>query len=446
TTPATRAAETTTSPPPPAQTRVPATPARPGEPGRSRPRLDPIVRVELGRLDELLRLVGELVITRGRLGDRLQQLHGRVDKALFRELEEAGQLLERQLRDLREGIMRVRMVPLAQAFERMQFAVRDLARETARHVRVVLRGEDTEVDKLVVERMLDPLLHLVRNAVSHGIEPPAERATAGKPETATIELRAAAAGDTVVIEVADDGRGIGLEKVAARARRVGLLGPDEPLDPDRLIDILCAPGFSTREEADHAAGRGVGMSVVRNAVQELGGRLDVTSQPGRGTTWRIQLPLTVLIVDAVLVEVADQTLAMPQPALSEIRRIEAGSIRQIQGGEIIPHRDRLLPLLRLNRVFRWPESKRSTLDVLVVGHEPDLLGLVVDRVLGQREIVVRALDDPLVRTPGIAGATEASDGRAVLILDAAGLVALAAGRRKLRSRSAATVSTPSRTP
>lgn len=412
--------------PPPAATEVP--------PSAHAPRavsLTPanLVRVDLGRLDELMRTVGELVITRARLDNGLGQVAASLPAAAWRELRETSLAMERQLRDLREGVMRVRLVPVRDVFARMRFVVRDLVRETGKQIELHLTGEGTEVDKFVVERLADPLLHLIRNAVSHGLELPAERVAAGKPSRGRIDLRAAAAGGEIVIEVEDDGRGIDPEQVFARARSAGLVAPDAPTDPSGVLDLLCSPGFSTRESTDRASGRGVGMDVVGRAIEDLGGTLALSTRAGRGTRFTARLPLTLAIADALIVTVGEQRYAIPQTAVREVAYVEPGATTALENNELLPHRGRVLPLLRLADVFGEGRQSGSFV-VLVVGDGGATVALAADRVLGLREVVVRPLADPLVQVPGVAGATELGDGRAVLILDGAGLARYArAGRR-----------------
>jgi len=401
--------------PPPITISRPATQASPAI----------VVRVDLARLDDLMQMVGELVISRARLEDSLRQMEPiAATIPQWHALQETKLAMERQLRDLREGVMRLRLVPIGEAFERMQFAVRDLARDSGKSVVLSLSGQTTEIDKYVVERMLDPLMHLVRNAVSHGLETPAERVAAGKPPQGQIALRAATAGDAVVIEIEDDGRGMDAGQIAARARAAGLIAGDVELDMAGLLDVICAPGFSTRDEADLASGRGVGMTVVRNTVQELGGTLALWTEPGRGTRFTIELPLTLAIVDALIVSAGGQTFAMPQPAVREVIEVQPTAITVMENNELIAHRSGVLPVVRLARLFNLPEAPGRALYLLMIGAGLNAIGVAVDRILGQREIVVRAVADPLVRVPGIAGATELGDGRVVLILDAQALVRL----------------------
>ena len=376
------------------------------------------VRVDLARLDDLMRMIGDLVITRARLGDTLARLERHVPAAQWRAVQDNSLAIERQLRDLREGVMRVRLVPVGEIFRRMPFVVRDLARESGKNVHLEIRGQDTEIDKFLIERMLDPVLHLVRNAVSHGIESPPERLAVGKPEAATITLSAASVGDVVIIEVADDGRGVDAGAVMARARRLGLPVPDGPLTPDTLLDILCAPGFSTRDEVDRASGRGVGMAVVQTTIQELGGRLSLDTAPGQGTRFVLELPVTLVITDAIIARVGRETFAVAQSAIREVIEVAPADVRSLEHGEIAAYRGAALPLVRLANAFGLEPSPGRALHVFVIGHGASAVGLAVDRIVGQREIVVRALADPLVKVDEVVGATDLGDGRAVLILDA----------------------------
>ena len=401
-----------------------APPERAEDSGREEPRIAPsgqFVRVDVARLDELMRLMGELVITRARLADSLAAVEPLVPPAIARSIQDHTLMLERQLRDLRHGVMRVRMVPIGDVFERMTFVARDLAREQGKGVRLDVSGSRTEVDKFVVERLSDPLLHLVRNSVSHGLESPADRRAAGKPEEGTLRLRASTAGDVVVLDVEDDGRGIDTASVAERARRAGLAVP-AVLDDQAVLDLLCMPGFSTRDTVDRASGRGIGMAVVRRVVGEMGGVVILDTRVGRGTRFTIHLPLTLAITEALIATVADRTFAVPQGSVREILEISADSIRRHEAGEVVAYRGAALPLVRLSQRFHLAPASRATLHVFVAGTAEAPVGIAVDRVVGQREIVVRTLTDQLVKVAGVAGATQLGDGRVVLILDVAALV------------------------
>lgn len=376
-----------------------------------------LVRVDLGQLDDLMRITGEIIIHRSRLQDRLGQRDEVSD-----ELKEIDQALARSLRELRTAVSRVRLVPVAEIFSRMPYVLRDLVRDSAKRARIVLQGEQTEIDKYLVERLKEPLLHLVRNAFAHAIELPAEREKAGKPATATIHLRARRVGDSVEIQVADDGRGIDAQAVATRATALGLSLP-AVMDSTGLLNVLCQPGFSTRDTADRSAGRGVGMAVVSNTVRELGGTLRLQTRPGHGSEFTLRLPLSLSIADALIVKVGSQHCAVPQGHVDEIFQVAAAESRSIQDTEVVPYRGALLPVVRLRIMFGVPEDSAPVFTVVVVSSDRGATGLVVDGVLSRREIVIRTLTDPLVRAPGISGATELGDGRPILVLDAAAITA-----------------------
>jgi len=381
-----------------------------------------VVRVDLAKLDALMRMVGDMVISRARLAENLKRNESRIPATEWRDLQEVNLALERQLRDLREGVMQARMIPVGEIFERMQFVVRDLTREEEKAIRLELTGRETEIDKFLVERMMDPLLHLVRNSVSHGIESVAERAAQGKAAEGRIQLKAYQSGEMVSIEIEDDGRGIDPEVVRRRAIGAGLVQPDEAVDSSRILELICAPGFSTREEADRASGRGVGLSVVCDTVLELGGELALETEVGRGSRFTIRLPLTLAIADALIVSVGGERFAIPLSAVHEVFELDTASITILESNEILYYRGNVLPVVRLARFFKLGERADRSVHALVAGSRSHPVGVVVDRILGQQEIVVRAISDSLVRSPGISGATELGDGRIVLIVDIADLI------------------------
>ena len=387
-----------------------------------------VVRVDLGRLDDLMRMVGELVVSRARLGQLIAQAGVHLPLALSDELGDANEDIERRLRTIREGVTRVRLVAVNEVFERMRFAMRDVVRDSRKSIYLDVQGQDTEIDKLVVDRMLEPLLHLVRNSASHGIESHSERIAAGKPAEGTIWLRARAAGDRIILEVEDDGAGIDTEHVARRARQLGLVTNMDVLGPDAILDVICSPGFSTRETADLASGRGVGMGVVRSAIRSLGGELFVDSVLGQGTRFTIELPLTLMITDALIVEIGDQSMAIPQVALREIVPLDPAAVTHLENNEVLSFRGRVIPLVNLATLFKWESKPGVQRHVLIVGSVAHPTGLIVDRLVGLREIVVHPVSDPMVAVPGIAGATELADGRVSLILDAPTLVRVARER------------------
>ena len=379
-----------------------------------------IVRVDLKQLDDLMRITGEMVIHRSRLETQLAGLNGGRARVDLRGVQEVNGGMARSLRELREAIMRVRLVPVAEIFARMPFLVRDLARQTQKRARLKLTGQDTAVDKYVIERLKDPILHLVRNAFSHGVETPQERAAASKPEEATIELGASTVGDSVILRVKDDGKGINPNAIIQRAKKLGLEIP-ETVDNQSILQILCSPGFSTREDADRAAGRGVGMTVVQATVRELGGHLTLESEEGRGAQFTIRLPLTMAVADVLILTAAGQRCAIPQSCVREILHTTDQQIQIANGIEVISYRDGVLPVVRLAGLFRLSSAPRSKMCLLVITSDRGSVGLLAEGVLGQREIVVSALRDPLIQVPGISGATELGDGKPVLILDAPAL-------------------------
>lgn len=386
------------------------------------------VRVDLPKLDDLMRMVGDLVISRAKLETSISILKEHLPSNKLRALQEVNLTLERQLRDLREGIMRLRLVPIGETFARMQFVVRDVVRESGKQVTLELLGQDTEIDKFVVERMFDPLLHLVRNAVSHGIETPEERIAKGKSSIAKITLRSKTAGEIVMIEIEDDGRGVDVEKVIQKGREKGLLHDilkTSDADLNSVLEIICNPGFSTKETTDLVSGRGVGMAIVKNTVQELGGLIQLKTKKDQGTCFQIQLPLTLAIIDALIVEVNQQIYAIPQAGIQEVMEVSEELITPFENCEMITYRESILPLLRLQKAFNLEIKDYSVVmnnfKIVVVGSGNHLIGIQVDRTLGLREIVVRPLTDPLVQVSGIAGATELGDGRIVLILDISSL-------------------------
>jgi two-component system, chemotaxis family, sensor kinase CheA len=381
-----------------------------------------VVRVDLTRLDELMRNVGDLVISRARLGETLTRVEPRLAPTDWRAIQENAAAIDRQLRTLREGIMRVRLVPVGEIFRRMPFVVRDLARESGKRVRLELQGQATEIDKFLIERMMDPVLHLVRNAVSHGIETADERIAAGKRPEGTIVLSAATAGDIVRIEIADDGRGVDAEAVMARAQAAGLPVPPGPADAATLLSLICSPGFSTRTESDRASGRGVGMSVVKAAVEELSGAMSLETETGAGTRFILDLPVTLAITDALIAKAGGDTFAVPQASVREVIEVATTALLQVERNEVAAYRGGALPVVRLSRLFGMPDGARDRLHLFVIGSGAAALGIAVDRIVGQREVVVRAIADPLVRVNGISGATDLGDGHVVLILDPAALV------------------------
>jgi two-component system chemotaxis sensor kinase CheA len=410
------------------QSEQPAAKVPTEKPEDTAPTAASFVRVEMHKLDELMRLVGEMVISRAHFDEAIRSFEKQLPQAAFRSLQEVNSRIERQLRNLRDAVMHVRMVPIGQIFERMRFVVRGLERDTQKRVRLVIEGQDTQIDKLIVDRMSEPLLHLVRNAVSHGIR-----------EEGTIALTARTHGEKVVIEVRDDGSGVDFNKVAQKARKAGLIGDKQTVDTSTVLDIICSPGFSTRENADFASGRGVGMAVVRSTIQELGGTLSMETAAQKGTTFTITLPLTLLILPALLLIVGECRYAIPQSSVREVIAVEAAHLKHLENNTLIPYRGAVLPVVAISDLLRFSGRQSSTSavyarkHVLVIGSDNRMMGLIVEKVTGQREIVVRSISDPHLRVPGVVGATELGDGRPVMILDPEALMRLAKQKKGRRS-------------
>ena len=406
--------------------------ARPADDLESLKSISETVRVDIRKLDELMNLVGELVIQRGAIGVIAEQLLGEPRVArLARELAKAHKALDRKLQELQAGVLEVRMVPMRQVFEKLSRVVRRLRREAGKDVRLEIHGGDTELDKLIVEELADPLMHLVRNAFDHALEPPDERVAAGKPAEGTIRLEAYQRGNHVVIEVSDDGRGIDLEVVRARAVARGLIDPDALLTPKQTLDLILLPGFSTRDEITETSGRGVGMDVVRENVTALGGLVHLQSRHGHGTTISLTLPITLAIIQALVVGVGDQRFAIPLTAVLETLLVDPVEILRSEGRELLNLRGEPLPLRRLHAEFGLPAPAADARQaVVVVGLGDVRAGLLVDRLEGQQDAVLKPIQGPVRTVYGVAGATELGDRGTVLVVDVAALVEDAGRRRE----------------
>ena len=400
-------------------------------------RLPSSVRVELERLDDLMNYVSDLVVLRGRMEDGLSRLDGAVPRDLQRHLRQVQQQNGRVLRNLRRAVMRARLVPLSESFNHMPLVVRDLVRSTGKEVHLQMEGETTEVDKALVERLLDPLIHLVRNALIHGFEPPEERLALGKPRQGTLLLSGIQQSENVVVTVADDGRGIDLQLVARKAAQLGWLAPGQAVEVPQALEFITRAGFSTREQADLAAGRGIGLDVVIRMVRSFGGSLEMETTPGQGTAFHLRMPITLMMFEAFIVGALgpDQTherYAIPRHAVEEVRQIDPADIVRLESGELLAYQGRLLVVRRLSALLNAdpPVSSPATAHpyglICSEGHQS--AALLVDSLLGLREVVARAITDPLVAQPYLLGATELGDGQIVLILDPAALLLHTKGR------------------
>jgi len=389
------------------------------------------VRVDIRKLDELMNLVGELVIQRGAVSSIARRLQAEPATArIGGELEKVHKLLDRKIQGLQAGVLEVRMVPLRQVFEKLSRVVRRLRRDTDKEVRLELRGADTELDKLIVEELVDPLMHVVRNSFDHAIEPGDERRELGKPEVGSIRIEAFQRGNHVVIEVADDGRGIDLERLQARGVERGLVDAGDSLSRREVLDLIFAPGLSTRDEVTETSGRGVGMDVVKNNLTALGGVVDVDSQEGRGTTITLTLPITLAIIQALVVAVGGQRYAVPLNSVLETMLVDAQEIQRSDGREILNLRGEPLLLRHLSREFGLPETEGAKPHVVVIGLGDARLGLVVEGLEGQQDTVIKPVQGPVQNVRGIAGATELGELGAVLVLDVAALIEDAGRRRE----------------
>ncbi len=376
------------------------------------------IRVSVDKIDGLINLVGELVITQA----MLKQVSGLLDPAQCERLFAGLDLLERNTRDLQEAVIGVRMLPVDAVFRRFPRLVRDLSSRLGKQVRLRTLGEGTELDKGLIERIADPLVHLVRNAIDHGLEMPDIRRAAGKDETGTITLAASHQGGHIVIEVSDDGRGLNRERILAKAAERGLHVPDNPSDA-QVWDLIFQPGFSTAEAVTDLSGRGVGMDVVRRNIQALGGEVQLESNAGHGTRVVIRLPLTLAILDGMTVAVGEETLILPLGYVLEALQPQAEDVRTLAGeGRVLRVRGEYLPLLSLNEFYRYGHARTAQPLVVVVEGDGQKLALEVDELLGQQQVVVKNLENNYRRVDGISGATILGDGRVALIVDVGGLV------------------------
>jgi len=388
---------------------------------------DTTIRVDVSRLDALMNLVGELVLGRNRLLRIAQQLSAKYeDDELIHALEETLDQVDFITTDLQMAVMKTRMVPIARVFNRFPRVVRDLARELKKEVKLIIEGEDTELDRSIVEEIGDPLVHLVRNAIDHGIEPPEEREFLGKPRQGTLRLAAYHEGNHIVILVEDDGRGIDVEKIKKKALERGLVTENElsRMSEKEILNLIFLPGFSTAEKVTDVSGRGVGMDVVKTNIEKLNGTIEINTELGKGTQIIIKIPLTLAIIQALLVKVADEIYAIPLVSVVEAVKISQEEVQTVEGKEIIILRDSVLPLVKLADVFDIPAEEEVSPYVVVLAIGERRFGLVVDSLIGQEEIVIKSLGNYLTNIEGISGATIMGDGRVTLIVDVAGLANL----------------------
>jgi two-component system chemotaxis sensor kinase CheA len=390
------------------------------------------VRVDIRKLDELMNLVGELVIQRNAIANVATQLAQTTDTARIGiELGKANKLLDRKLKELQAGVLDVRMVPLRQIFEKLSRVVRRLRRDHDKNLQLDFKGADTELDKLIVEQLVDPLMHVVRNSFDHGIEGVEERLAAGKAADGTIQIQAFARGNHVVIEVSDDGRGIDTERVRRVAEARGLVAPEDDLTHRETLDLVFSAGLSTRDEISETSGRGVGMDVVRSNLTALGAMVDIDSKIGKGTVVTMTLPITLAIIQALIVSVGEHRFALPLNSVLETLLLEGHEIQRSEGREILNLRGDALILCRLADEFGLDvERSEGKQSVVVLGMGEQRVGLLVDQLHGQQDTVIKPIKGPIRQIPGIAGATEVGDQAVVLVIDVSHIVTEALRRRE----------------
>ena len=380
--------------------------------------------MDTAKLDNLMDLVGELVIAQSLVGQN-PALRSLADRQLNHDLAQLGRITK----ELQRTVMALRMVPIRSTFQKMNRLVRDLCAKTGKQVDLAVEGEDTEVDRTLVEEISDPLVHMLRNAVDHGIEPPEERQQRHKPPRGRVTLRAYHQGGNIVLEVSDDGRGLDPQRLFSKAVQKGIVRPDARLSDNEVLELIFAPGFSTAEQVTDLSGRGVGMDVVRRNIEKLRGKVEVRSELGRGTTFVIYLPLTLAIIEGLIVSVGDQRCIVPALAVSETFRPTPEMLHTVQGrGEIIRVRGRLCPVLRLHShlgVRQAADAPDRTI-ALVVQAGQDWRCVLVDEILGKQEVVIKNLGGAFRHTPAVAGGAILGDGRVGLILDPNALVHLPA--------------------
>jgi two-component system chemotaxis sensor kinase CheA len=385
------------------------------------------VRIDVKRVDDLMNQVGELVLERNRMMQLDSDFRSGSDLAIF--AEEFGKLAKRMnfvVSEVQMQVLKMRMIPVEKVFKKFPRIVRNLARDLNKEVELQLFGEETELDRSVVDEIGDPLLHLIRNAMDHGIERPDEREAAGKSRQGTIVLSATHEGNQIVISIQDDGKGIDPDRIAAKALEKGLVTESQlaAMGTREILDLIFLPGFSTKEKTTDLSGRGVGMDVVRTNIKKLNGIIDIKNELGQGTKFILKLPLTLAIIQSLLVEVAGETYAVPLASVFETLRIDDQQFHMIGGQEVLKLRDSVLPLLRLRNLFGVEGDcvAGEPCYVVIVGVAEKRIGLVVTRLLGQQEVAIKSLGKYLANLPGIAGSTILGDGRVALIVDPVGLV------------------------
>ncbi|WP_028994490.1 chemotaxis protein CheA [Azonexus hydrophilus] len=381
------------------------------------------IRVDTSRLDQVLNLSGEIGLTKNRLTSlRADILAGKSDSETLHALDQAVSQLDLLVSDLQNSVMKTRMQPIGRLFQKYPRIARDLARQLGKDVELVLAGEETEVDKTMIEDLADPLIHLIRNAVDHGVEMPDERAAAGKPAKSLVRLEARQEGDHIVLIIADDGKGMSAERIRAKAVDKGLISEEEAntLDERQSLNLIFLPGFSTKTQISDVSGRGVGMDVVKTNIQKLNGSVEIRSEPGKGSVFLISLPLTLAILPVLLVLLGDQPFALPLSLVREILPIDQQRVQEVGGKETLVVRGEVLPVISLAKLLGWPADRSPEYGVFMQTAERSFI-LGVDSFAGRDDAVIKSLED--FRPKGVAGVTTLSNGQIVLILDMKELLA-----------------------
>lgn len=399
-------------------------PALPDDAALTAKSMSRTVRVDIGKLDELMNIVGELILANSTIAGVTTRMRNEGFSRMAIELGKAAKGLERKLSDLQKGVMEIRMIPIGQLYEKMSRIVRKISRDQGKRVDLKFYGADTELDKLIVEDISDPMMHIIRNAIDHGIESGEVRTAQGKNEKGTIKISSFQKGNHVVIEIEDDGGGIDVEKVKNKALQKGLVSDVSTVSDRDAIDFIFLPGFSTNETVSEVSGRGVGMDVVRNNISAISGMVDIETRKGEGSRFIITLPITLAIIKALIINCSGKTYALPITSVLESLLMTDKDIKTVERKEVVQLRESTLPLLRLEHFFDLQRSDEAPKEfyVVVVGVAEKRLGIAVDNLICQQDIVIKSLGDSFKRFRGISGAADLGDQRTILVLDVGGII------------------------
>ncbi len=390
------------------------------------------VRVDIEKLDRILNTIGELTLAKGavkRISEELAEIYGH--SPLIADVNKISQTLERKQAELQSQVLEIRMVPIGQIFSRLAQVIRKYSREIEKRIEFVMYGEDTEIDKYIAEEVIDPLMHLVRNALDHGIESAEERKKNGKKESGTIILKASQRGNHVIIEVKDDGRGINIQRVKEKAIEKGLLDKGAEIDDKELVNFIFTPGFSTKEVVSEVSGRGVGMDVVKEKLAAIGGFAEIDTEKGRGTAVALTIPITLAIIKALIVRVGTMKFGIPLTSISETLVITRGDIQTVEGKDVYNLRGEMLPITNIGRVLALTDEEPDRFFAVVAGTGNKRHGLMVDELFGQHEIIIKSLGEYFTGIRGFAGAAEIGKHEVILVIDVDGLIDSAVAKQKV---------------